>query len=113
MMFFPHPLLVDKVVTREGDNPDLGDHSQDHVMNESEGWSTVLLRKNMSASRNIGGIRRDGKTYDNVVRGNKTWESKADLVPRWRPASDKDVEVMTAANQGSPATIKDKGKKSD
>ncbi|KAM2692726.1 hypothetical protein FF1_006709 [Malus domestica] len=67
----------------------------------------------MSASRNIGGVRRDGRTYDNVVRENKTWVSKADLVPRWRPTGDKDVEVMTTTNQGSPATIKDKGKKGD
>lgn len=113
MMFFLQPVLVDEVVSKEGDNPDLGDHSQDHDMDESEGWSTVVSRKNRSAIRNIGGVRRDGRTYDNVVNGNKTWVSKADLVPRWRLAGDKDVKVMTAANQGSPATIKDKGKKSD
>ncbi|KAM1342496.1 hypothetical protein ACFX2F_006812 [Malus domestica] len=99
MLFFPQPVLVDEVVSGKGDNPDPRDHSQDHAMDESEGWSTIVLRKNKSSSRNRGGVRRDGKTYGNVVRENKTWVSKANLVPRWRPTGDKDVEAMTATNK--------------
>ncbi|KAM1724365.1 hypothetical protein ACFX13_022862 [Malus domestica] len=54
-------------------------------LNAPSGWTTVASRKYRSASRGRSRVRRDGRSSDKVVRGNRTWVSKADLVSKWRP----------------------------
>lgn len=50
---------------------------------DEDGWNTVPVRRSKSASRGRSSRRRDGRSYENVVRGNRIWVSKADLVSRW------------------------------
>lgn len=50
---------------------------------DEEGWSIVPVRRGKSASRGSSSGRRDGRSYENVVCGNRTWVSKADLISRW------------------------------
>ncbi|KAM1304613.1 hypothetical protein FF1_022142 [Malus domestica] len=52
-------------------------------MEDEDGWNTVPVRKSKSDSKGKSSGRRDSRIYENVVRGNRTWVSKADLVSRW------------------------------
>ncbi|KAM0962958.1 hypothetical protein FF2_021909 [Malus domestica] len=48
-------------------------------MEDEDGWNTVPVRKSKSDSKGKSSGRRDSRIYENVVRGNRTWVSKADL----------------------------------
>ncbi|KAM1180454.1 hypothetical protein ACFX13_019872 [Malus domestica] len=69
----------------------------------------VGSRKNKYASKGRSGAQRDGRTYDNVVRGNKTWVSKADLVSKWRPDCDMSSGGIVGGKAENMADL-DKGK---
>lgn len=49
---------------------------------EDERWTQVPVRWTRNNNKGIGSTRRDGRSYDNVVRGDKTWVSRADLVSK-------------------------------
>ncbi|KAB2596000.1 hypothetical protein D8674_031450 [Pyrus ussuriensis x Pyrus communis] len=43
----------------------------------------LVFPQSVYTGRGRSGARRDGRTFDNIVRGNKTWVSKADLMFKW------------------------------
>lgn len=43
----------------------------------------MLVRIGKSANRGISSASRDGRSYDNVVRGNRIWVLCYDLVSKW------------------------------
>lgn len=49
----------------------------------------MVPRRSRNATRVKDDARRDGRSYDNVVRGNKIWVSRADFIPRWRPIAER------------------------
>lgn len=58
-------------------------------MKDSEGWTTVVTRRSSNANRCRGSARRDEMSYDNIVKRNKMWLSRANLVSKWRSIVDK------------------------
>lgn len=71
MLLFPLHTLVDEMGFAKGKTLVNGEMVQKQIQNE-EGWNTVLVRRSKSASRGKSSRRRDGKSYENVVRGNVT-----------------------------------------
>lgn len=95
MLFFSQPALVDDFVSREGEIPEVGEQERAQAMKDNEGWTTVVPRRSMNANRCIGSARRDARSYDNIVKRNKTWVSRANLVSRWRSIVDKGSGVAS------------------
>lgn len=85
MLVFPQPVVGEEVNTKDEEELELRDQARSPDENVSEAWTTVAFRKSRYTGRGRSGARRDGRSYDNVVRGNKTWVSKVDLVAKWRP----------------------------
>ncbi|KAM1281370.1 hypothetical protein ACFX15_021544 [Malus domestica] len=72
------PTLVDEVGSVKGETTMRGEMVQEQ-MEDEDGWNTVPVRKSKSDSKGKNSGRRDSRIYENVVRGNRTWVSKADL----------------------------------
>ncbi|KAM1315722.1 hypothetical protein ACFX13_019605 [Malus domestica] len=71
MLLFPQPTFVDEFGSGEGETPVRCENVQEHN-EEEKGWNTVFLRRSRSASRERGSTHRNGKSFENVVRGNRT-----------------------------------------
>lgn len=102
MLLFPLPTLVDEFSSVEGVAHSHGDNTQEHF-EEDEGWITVLVRRGRSANRGRGSARRDKRSYDNVVRGNRTWVSHADLVSNWCPMADEGSDTRVIGGKSGVA----------
>lgn len=85
MLVFPQPVIGEDVNSKDEEDQEVRDQNRTQEVNVSEGWNIVGSRKNKYAGGDRNGARRDIRAYDNIVRGNKTWVSKADLVSKWRP----------------------------
>lgn len=53
----------------------------------------MLVRRGISANRGMGSTCRDEQSYDNVVKGNMTWVSRADLVSKWCHIADRGCDT--------------------
>ncbi|TQD84812.1 hypothetical protein C1H46_029660 [Malus baccata] len=82
MLLFPQHILVDEFSFAEGKVHARGDSTQEQLK-EKKGWTPVLLMRGRSANRGRSLASGDGRSYDNVVRGNKIWVLHSDLVSKW------------------------------
>ncbi|KAM1149794.1 hypothetical protein ACFX15_029470 [Malus domestica] len=89
MLFFSQPALVDNFVPGEGEIPEVGEQERAQAVKDNEGWTTMVPRRSLNANICKGSARRDERSYDNIVKINKTWGSRANLVSRWRTIVDK------------------------
>ncbi|KAM1729142.1 hypothetical protein ACFX12_019574 [Malus domestica] len=84
MLLFPQPTLVDEFSSADGDVQVRGDNFQE----------------------------QDGISYDNVVKGNRTWVSKEDLVFKWCPMADGDFDSgASGGKSGAVELANDSGNK--
>ncbi|KAM1074535.1 hypothetical protein ACFX11_019717 [Malus domestica] len=111
MLLFPQPTLVDEFSSADGDVQVRGDNFQEQYI-EDDGWTQVLVKWTRNNSRGRGSARRDGISYDNVVRGNRTWVSKEDLVFKWCPMADGDSDSgASGGKSGAVELVNDSGNK--
>ncbi|KAM1063554.1 hypothetical protein ACFX10_027650 [Malus domestica] len=82
MLLFPQHILVDEFSFAEGKVHAHGDSTQEQLK-EEKGWTPVLVMRGRSANRGRSLASGDGRSYDNVVRGNKIWVLHSDLVFKW------------------------------
>ncbi|KAM1720967.1 hypothetical protein ACFX12_022563 [Malus domestica] len=88
MLVFSQPNLGEEAPSKDEEELELRDQVRAREEIASEGWTLRAVFEILgvlSASRGRSRVRRDGRSSDKVVRGNKTWVSKADLVSKWRP----------------------------
>ncbi|KAB2597195.1 hypothetical protein D8674_000115 [Pyrus ussuriensis x Pyrus communis] len=71
MFLFPQPTLLDEFGFADRETPIRGENVQEHN-EEEEDRNIIPVRRSRSANKGRGSARRDGKSYENVVRGNKT-----------------------------------------
>ncbi|KAB2617253.1 hypothetical protein D8674_013122 [Pyrus ussuriensis x Pyrus communis] len=104
------PTLVDEFSSADGDVQVRGDNVQEQHM-EDEGWTQVPVRWTKNNSRGRGFARRDGRSYDNVVKGIRTWVSRADLVSKWCPMVDGgSVSGASGGKSSAMKLVNDKGR---
>lgn len=72
MLVFPQPVLGEDVISKDKEELEVKEQPRIRKENMSKGWNIVVSRNNRYNGRGRNGAQRDGRTSDNIVRGNKT-----------------------------------------
>ncbi|KAM1181480.1 hypothetical protein EV1_000075 [Malus domestica] len=68
MLLFPQPNLLDEFGSTDRETPIRGENVQEHN-EEEEDWNIVSVRRSRNVNRGRSSAHSDGKSYENVVRG--------------------------------------------